>query len=455
MQTWLQVGARVSLVSSKQNYPNQGTGNYSDVVQYGRTLSSVFPIYARNDSGQIINDASGNPIYDFGKSTPNRLVNVNRPVFQPSNVVATLALDNWTYDRLLTDLNTYGQVNFTKNLYFRSTFGINRSLINQSDFQNKNFGDASSVGGRVYRQQDLINSWTWNNMLNYDVRFGSHHIEAMASYEAYKYYYETIYGSKTGFAFDEQDQLTNAATSEDFQGYNVSSTLLSALGRIKYDYSGKYFAEFTVRRDGSSVFAPGFRYGWFPAAGASWLLSNESFLKGSKTISVLKLRASYGALGNNGLLNGSGNSAYFPYLSTYASGNNDLTYPGVYLNQLANARIQWEKQLNTNIGLDFELFKSRLSGSLDLFQKNSKNLVLNQPLAPSSGFGTVQTNIGKVENAGIELNLSYGIIRSRDLRLDVLFNITYLKNKIQELLPGVDTFAQKGVFRNVVGKSGL
>ncbi|MEJ7679996.1 MAG: hypothetical protein WKG06_19490 [Segetibacter sp.] len=100
MQTWLQVGARVSLVSSKQNYPNQGTGNYSDVVQYGRTLSSVFPIYARNDSGQIINDASGNPIYDFGKSTPNRLVNVNRPVFQPSNVVATLALDNWTYDRL-------------------------------------------------------------------------------------------------------------------------------------------------------------------------------------------------------------------------------------------------------------------------------------------------------------------------------------------------------------------
>ncbi|MEJ7679997.1 MAG: TonB-dependent receptor [Segetibacter sp.] len=355
----------------------------------------------------------------------------------------------------MTDLNTYGQVNFTKNLYFRSTFGINRSLINQSDFQNKNFGDASSVGGRVYRQQDLINSWTWNNMLNYDVRFGSHHIEAMASYEAYKYYYETIYGSKTGFAFDEQDQLTNAATSEDFQGYNVSSTLLSALGRIKYDYSGKYFAEFTVRRDGSSVFAPGFRYGWFPAAGASWLLSNESFLKGSKTISVLKLRASYGALGNNGLLNGSGNSAYFPYLSTYASGNNDLTYPGVYLNQLANARIQWEKQLNTNIGLDFELFKSRLSGSLDLFQKNSKNLVLNQPLAPSSGFGTVQTNIGKVENAGIELNLSYGIIRSRDLRLDVLFNITYLKNKIQELLPGVDTFAQKGVFRNVVGKSGL
>ncbi len=303
------------------------------------------------------------------------------------------------------------------------------------------------------REQDLTTSWTWNNMLNYENRFGDHHIEAMASYESYKFNFETIFGSKTGFAFSGQQQLTNASTNEDFQGYTTSYTLLAYLGRVLYDYKGKYFGEFTVRRDGSSVFAPGFRYGWFPAGGLSWLLSQEDFIKNTNWINFLKLRGSYGAVGNNGLLDGSGNRIFFPYLNTYASGINDLTNSGVYLSQLANHQIQWEKQLSANIGIDFELFKSRLTGSIDFFEKNSKNLILNKPLPPSSGFGSVLSNVGKVQNKGIELNLGYGIIRSKNFNWDVLFNATYLKNTIKSLLPGIDTFAAKSAFRNVVGKS--
>lgn len=453
LKSWLQVGAKASIVSSKQNYPNQGTGNYADVIQYGRTMSSVFPIYAHDDNGNLIKDADRNLIYDYGKPDPTRTVNVNRPVLQPSNVVGTIALDDWSYKRLLVDLNTYAQVNFTKDLYFKSSFGINRNLVNQLNFQNKDFGDAQSVGGRVYREQDLTTSYTWNNMLNYSKSFGDHHIEAMASYEAYKYNYETVFGSKTGFAFGGQEQLTNASTVEDFQGYNVTSTLLSYLGRLKYDFAGKYFAEVTARRDGASVFAPGYRYGWFPAGGVSWLISKEGFMKNVNAVNFLKLRASYGALGNNALLDGSGNAIYFPYLNTYASGYNDITNSGVYLTQLANAQIQWEKQINANIGVDFELFKGRLSGSVDVFEKNSKNLALNKPLAPSSGFGSILSNIGKVQNRGIEVNLTYGIIRNKNLSWDVMFNATYLKNKIVSLLPGTDTFAARGAFRNVVGKS--
>ena len=450
---WLQIGARANIVSSTQNYPDQGSGDYSDVVQYGRTMSSVFPIYARDDNGQIIKDANGNPIYDYGKPDPNRTVNVNRPVLQPSNVVGTVNLDNWNYSRLLTNLTTYGQVNFTKNLFFKSSFGINRSLLDELHYENKDFGDAESVGGRTYREEDLTTSWTWNNMLGYEQRWGDHHLEAMASYEAYKYNYETMYGSKTGFAFDGQQQLSNATTNEDFEGYTVSSTLVSFLGRARYDYQGKYFGEFTIRRDGSSIFAPGYRYGTFPAGGLSWLLNREDFMKDIKTVNLLKIRASYGAVGNNALLDGNNNRTYFPYLNTYASGNNDLTNAGVYLSQLANGMIQWEKQLSGNIGIDFELLKSRLTGSIDLFQKNSQHLILNQPLPPSSGFGSIISNIGKVRNEGIELNLNYGILRSRDFDWDLNWNLTYLNNKIISLLPGNDTFAAVGAFRNVVGKS--
>jgi len=453
LTNWLTVGARANIVSSKQNYPAQGDGTYSDVVQYGRSMSSVFPIYARNDSGLIIKDAHGNPIFDYGKPDPTRTVNVNRPVLQPSNVVGTVNLDNWNFDRLLTNLNTYGQVNFTKNLYYKTTFGINRYTLDELHYEDKDFGDASAVGGRVYREQDLTTSWTWNNMIGYEQRFGDHHIEAMASYEAYKYNFESIYGSKTGFAFAGQQQLSNATTAEQFEGYTVSSTLVSYLARVRYDYMAKYFAEFTIRRDGSSIFAPGYRYGTFPAGGLSWIMSKEDFMKPVTFVNLLKLRVSYGVVGNQALLDGSGNRTYFPYLNTYASGNNDITNAGVYLNQLANYQIKWEKQAAANIGIDFEMFRNRFTGSVDLFNKNSLDLIQNKPLPPSSGFGSILSNISKLRNRGVEVTLNYGILRSKDFNWDVSLNITYLTNKIIKLLPGTDTFAAVGAFRNVVGKS--
>jgi TonB-linked SusC/RagA family outer membrane protein len=450
---WLQIGARSSIITSHQNYPDQGTGHYSDVVAFGRTMSSVFPIYERDDSGRVVRDLKGNPVYDYGYYDPNKNANTGRPVLPLANVVGTTALDSWTYDRLLTDLNVYAQVNFTKGIYFKTSFGINRNNVDQLQYQNKDFGDAASVSGRTYKQQDLTTSWTFNNMMGYDQRFGDHHIEAIASYEAYKYNFETLYGSKTGFGFSGAQQPIGGAVAESFDGYTVANTLVSLLGRARYDYQGKYFAELSVRRDGSSNFAPGNRYGVFPAGGVSWLISKESFLNGNATVGLLKLRASYGAVGNNALLDGSGFRTYFPYLSTFAYGYNDLTNPGVYLNQLANPQIQWEKQLSANIGIDFELFKSRFTGSLDLFTKNSQHLILNQPLSPSVGFGSFISNIGKVRNQGIELNLNYAILRSKSFSWDVNLNITYLRNKIITLLPGIDTFAVTGAFRNVVGKS--
>src|SRR5690606_28235014 len=112
---------------------------------------------------------------------------------------------------------------------------------------------------------------------NYERNFGQHHVDVMASYESYRYFYENLEGQKTGFPFAGQQQPANAATIEDFTGFTEESTLLSYLGRVKYDYASKYFAEFTIRRDASSIFAPDYRVGWFPAAGVSWMISDESF----------------------------------------------------------------------------------------------------------------------------------------------------------------------------------
>lgn len=444
---WLQVGTRVGLVSSDQNFPDQGSFSFSDVVSFSRTMSSVFPIYARDDDGNLISDAGGNPIYDFGWPDPDRSVNVGRPVLQTANVVGTINLDNWKYRRLLTDLNAFAQVKLLPNLYFKSNFGINRSFTDEHEYQNRDFGVAAAVGGRVYRGQEWVTSWTWNNMVNYKKTFGDHNIEAMASYEAYRYYFENVTGTKTGFPFPGQDQPSNATSIEDFNGYADESTLLSYLGRIRYDFSEKYLAEFTIRRDASSIFAPGRRTGWFPAGGVSWIVSKENFMQKSSLFDFLKLRVSHGALGNNGLAD------LFPYLIRYATGYSNLENPGVYLTNLMNNDIQWERQITTNIGIDFSTLKSRLTGSIDLFDKSSKSLLFRRPLPPSIGFSSLQTNIGKLQNRGVELNLRYKIVDRRDFSWDVSFNGTYVQNKIRSLLPGQDTVASNGAFRNVVGKS--
>lgn len=450
---WLQTGAFANIVSSTQNYPDQGSGDFEDLVQYGRTLSSVFPIYARDDHGQLLKDAAGDPQFDFGQPDPTRTVNVNRPLLEPSNLVGTTSLDSWTYTRWLINASVFGQINFSKNLYYRNSFGVNRSQLDEQHVQNKDYGDAAAEGGRIYQESDQTLSWTWNNMLVYRQQLGQHHFEAMLSYEAYRYGYETMYGSKTGFAFSGQGQLSNAGSLEELEGYTISSTLLSYLGRATYNFREKYFVEFTLRRDGSSIFAPGNRFGTFPALGLSWLLSREKGLAVFKKLTLLKWRASYGALGNNALLDTRGNRDYFPYQNSWSSGYNDLTNPGVYLTQLANNSIQWERQWSLDIGIDFGWFRNRLTGSIDFFQKDSRNLLLDQPLPPSAGFSSIPANIGNLRNKGVELSLSGNIVHTSRFSCIVSMNLTWLQNKILHLLPGEDTFAAAGAFRNTTGKS--
>ena len=446
LKDWLQVGARTSIVSSNQNFPDQGSNSYTDVILYSRTLSSVFPLYRRGEDGSLLLDVNGNPQYDFGVGDQTRTQNVNRLILTNSNDVATTFLDTKLSKRLLVNLNTYADIRLAPGLSFRSSFGIDRYSINSLAHDNKDFGFAVNVGGRTTRTNNLTTSWTWNNLLNYQQRFGDHNINLMASYEAYDFELEALSGSKTGFPFGGLTELNNAATNESLLGSTTSETLLSYLARVKYDFKGKYFAEFAARRDGSSRFAPNQRYGFFPAGGVSWVISQEDFMKNTKNIDLLKLRVSYGVVGNNQL------ASYFPYLGTFTTGYDQLTNPGLYFDQLANADIKWERQGNRNIGLDFEGFNSRLNGSVDLFNKTSIDLLFNLPLVYSGGIGTVAYNIGKIENKGIELNLNYDIIKNRNFTWTAGINATWLKNTIKKLTDR-DTLAPSGVQQLTVGKS--
>ena len=212
IRDWLQVGLKSSVVYSDQNFPVQTGSSFLNVVQAIRQMSSIYPVYKRGNNGELLLDPAGNPIFDFGEPDPTRTVNKDRNTLQPSNLLASTLADRVRNERLLTNLNLFADVNITKELKFRSNFGIDRASLSGSNYQNPDLGNATSVGGRLQRVENLTTSWTWNNMLNYRKTFGEHTIDVMGSIEAYKYSLRTLTAQKTGFPFGGLYELSSAAT---------------------------------------------------------------------------------------------------------------------------------------------------------------------------------------------------------------------------------------------------
>ena len=434
LRSWLTIGAKTGLSSSKQNYPDQSGSAFRNAVQFSRLMSNIYPLYMKDNNGAPLLDANGKEQYDFGGPITGRTINVSRPVAQNTNAVALQELDQILNDRLQTSLNTYGEVRFTNYLKFRSNFGIDRYILNTDRYQNPVYGDAASVKGRVSKERDITTSWTWNNMLSFQKSYGQHNLGAMASMEAYNYTLDYFIAAKTGFPAPGLTELGPGSTLETINSYKNQSRLTSYLGRLTYNFASKYFLEGTVRTDGSTRFEGDKRWGTFYAVGASWVLSEENFLKNVEFVNMLKLRGSYGEVGNNALQDINANQVYFPYLpyqfdATYP----DLNNPGVYLTGIGNPDITWEKLSTFNIGLDFSLFKNRINGSIDYYNKNTFDLVFSKPFPGSTGITSVFYNIGKVTNKGVELNLNGKVISKKDFSWDVNFNIATVNNEITKL----------------------
>ncbi len=455
LRDFLTVGLRSQFSYSDQNYPTQGGTGYENVVQYSRSLSSIYPIYQHDDNGQLILDAAGQPLWDFGKPIPGRRVNHNRNTLQPSNLLASTFLDDVRRQRFTTSLNGFAEVKLPLGIRLKSTFGIDRYALTAFDYENPKYGNGESVGGRAVRQNDMTTSWTWNNMLAYTGKFGAHTLDLMGSLEAYNFKYETLSATKSGFPFGGLKEFDSAAKLEDISGYTSQERILSYLGRAVYNFREKYFLEGTVRWDGSSRFSPdgNRRWGFFPSVGASWVVSEEPFLSGSNTVSFLKARASYGSLGNNGLLRSVGGTLvnnYFPYLSLFSTGYNDLTNSGVYFTNLANPAISWEKQASFNVGLDYSLWRDRVQGSLEFYQKNTYDLLFGRPLVLSSGVPSVDENIGNLRNSGVEFSITTVNVKTKDLTWKTGFNISTVTNKITKL---PQERIKNGIFQLEVGRS--
>jgi TonB-linked SusC/RagA family outer membrane protein len=363
----------------------------------------------------------------------------------PKSVMETRHINQNEY-RLLTsgDLN----VNIIKGLDFKSTGSIYVAVVDGLDFAETNNNRQGDVNRGIFTNRltiDLLNE----NTLNYTKVFGNHNISAFAGFTAQKTTSKFARTEATNFPSENIRTLNTAltivqpSTSIDANGnttflgtYTLKNTegLLSYLGRINYAYKDRYLASVSLRADGSSKFAPGHRWGNFPAASLGWVVSKEKIFDNANWLNFWKLRATYGVTGNNRIVDYAWIDLLYP--ASYAFGSGTGTTTGGQLPSsllLANPDITWESTYQYNFGTDITLFKNALSLTLEYYTSKTKALLLQQATMTFSGATKTWNNIGSVRNTGLEIELTSNNFRKKDFKWTTTANLSANKNKLLDL----------------------
>ncbi|WOC52471.1 TonB-linked outer membrane protein, SusC/RagA family [Bergeyella porcorum] len=443
-KSWLNVGMNGAFTSSYQSNPNQSGSTYTSGIQWIYNVPNIYPLYMRDDKGNLILDGFGQPQYDYGaNASAGRTVNAARPLFENENAIGALYNNRNIVKRSNFTINGFAEAFFTKNFSLRSQLSYEQYMVDENSYSHYALGAAQSVKGRVSQTRALGKTLNFWNSLNWNKKIGDHSIGLQGIFEAYQFTYDPLSAQGTGF-LPNVYVLNGATTPESVGGYVSQERLARYLGRATYNFRNKYFLEGSFSKDGSSRFSPETRWGSFYSVGGSWVISNEEFLRGNETINNLKLRASYGELGNNQT------TSYFPYLTLFNTGWNQLGQTGVLLGSVTDYNLTWETTATTTVGLDFGLFKNRINGSVEYFQRESLDLIYAKPLPGSTGNTSITTNIGSIKNYGWELNLNSINIRKPNFEWTTNFNISTTKNVITEL---TQKSFQNGTKRWEVGRS--
>jgi TonB-linked SusC/RagA family outer membrane protein len=429
---WFKVGFNTSFSRSDSGNPDQTSGSVNQAITNIYSMSSIYPIYARDENGALRFDITGNKFYDLGNgAVVGQSVNAIRPVFGGENILSSLNFGKENRRRTNYLGNAFAEIKILEDLTFKTNLSYENYLFDSYSFDDDLFGFAAGIGGRVAQNRDITTTLNAIQSLNYIKSFGKHNLNIDLITEAYTYELDALSAQGTGF-LPNVEVLDGSTIPENVSGNTTTERLNSYMARAAYNFSQKYYIEGSFRRDGSTRFSEETRWGNFFAVGGSWVVSNEAFLANNNTINYLKFRGSYGELGNN---RGIG---FFPYQALFSLGWNNEGNTGVLLSGIADPFIAWEKTASSNFGVDFELFNGALAGTVDYYSKESVDLIYDKPLPTSTGVQDITTNVGAIKNYGLEVSLRSTIINSDEFTWNAGINFSLDKNEITELT--VDEF---------------
>jgi TonB-linked SusC/RagA family outer membrane protein len=415
INNWLTVGGSMNLNYGKEQEVYWRTPEWT--VQY----PTFYPVYS--DNGYL-----GCNSYLPGFEKYNSIIfrpNLGHPLYNLNNDIQHKTLNNLG--------STYFSIQIIPNLIFKSAFNFYLKRKDDSNYEARDHGLGPSYYTTASMTVDQLRNinYTSQNLLNYEKKIGEHELSALLGFE---YNSDDFYKTSQARRDYDNDLLhalsagKTVTTSNDIINKNV---LISYFGRINYNYQNKYLVSAAYRKDGSSRFAPNNKWGAFPSLSVGWLASEEKFIKTIEWINMLKLRCSYGLTGNDNFEN-------YVWISKLqqakiAFGNNLTT--SYYPDNISNYDLKWERTQQLNIGTDLSITKGRILLNLDYYYSVSDGLLLNVPTPALTGFTSIFQNIGKLENKGLELNITTYNITNKVFSWNTNFNISRNRNKILELGP--------------------
>ena len=443
LNKWVKVGLDIQANKSNMSGWSTNSSNSLSGAGYGAVamLPNV-PVMNPNDPTGYNIDAENRKA--LGRGGNDTYIDNSIP-----NIVWVLEQNKNTTENLHVMANAFVEVQLPiKGLSYRMQGSENISKVMSRTWWDPASGDGMSYGGILDESYGNNRDWNWQNILNYNASFGQHNISATAVMEYTKNHYDFTEGEVQSLA---DTYFSKHITSDSYgkqyvYGSETEYGLASYLLRANYNYASKYYIGASIRRDGLSKLNKDNRWGTFWGVSGAYRISNEKFYVNSPLKAVvndLRIRASYATLGNSNI--GSGN---FPYLGMYGLGKYG-TQNSAGWTQMGNANLKWETTETFDIGLDGALFDGRLNFEFAYWQKNSKDLVMNVPTAPSLGIpnNRYADNIGKIKNSGIEFTLGAYIIQNKDFTWHADLNFSTLKNTVKELYGGNDIIGTYTIVR--------
>lgn len=431
-------------------YTNSNQPQYSLKEMY--MISPLVPIYNENEE-------SGFGLTNFDGLPNNR------------NVMADHYYQKATDQKYHTSGNIAITINFTDYLNFKTSYSYRGEHQRETSHAPSYTADPKSKQEYPYNSETTAywEEQVFDNVLNFNKQFGKHNLNLMAgtSVTARKYTWNSVgvEGKTTVYKVEDGNLVTNeipagfldqsfatidagAGGTYDGSGSKWDYNRASFFGRVNYNYNDRYLIQATVRWDGSSKFGVNNRWGFFPSVALGWRISQEEFFPKDSFINNLKLRASWGQLGNENAL---GYYDFLALISTYNTmyqgyvrGNGDNAWTGSVARALENKSLKWETTDSKNIGIDFGLFNNRLNGSFNYYYSQTRDLLITKVLAPSAGLDNPILNVGKMSNKGIEIELNWND-KINDFNYSIGANLTTTKNKVLELANEGQTIYGEGL----------
>lgn len=405
-------------VGATAGYTNSETRNLSNVFGVPYSVAPIYPAYIRDANGNIMYDEHG-PMFDNGYDQ----IGLTRPVEQDGN---TLQDDRYNVSKNSSNafnLQGFATIDFLKNFHLTVNGSVYITENRTNDALSPWYGYSAESGGSTTVAHYRTADYNYQQLLNYNRSFGDHNLDVLLGHEYTRSTGTDLWGSSTKFAdYASNTELSGAIIlGEHWSGkslYNVEGWF----GRVQYDYANRYFGSLSYRRDGSSRFHPDHRWGNFWSLGGAWILSKEEWFPKTTALNMLKFKASYGEQGNDGIGN-------FMYVDLYSIGNSNNNVALTFAAK-GSEDITWETVGSFNTGFEFEMFNSRLNGSLEYYWRKTTNMLMYFSAPWEIGYDGYYDNVGDMTNTGIEATLNADIIATKDFRWNFGLNLSWQKNEI-------------------------